>query len=189
MAIAKNNLILTNVSGTIGEQLTLMQRAGKTILSKAKKKKGKNYKFTQSQLDVQEKFADATAYANSVKADPDMTAAYLAVAKPGQNAHNLAIRDFYNAPEIHHITAEGYNGKAGQQLVVRATDDFRVYRVTVTIISAEGELIEEGSAILGRNGVDWYYTTKVDHPGFKGSIVRAMAEDLPGNKTAVEGVL
>jgi len=186
MAKSNDNIFLTNVSGTIGKQMTVMQRGGQTIVMKAKNKKGKNYKFSQAQLEVQEKFAGANEYANSVKADPDMVAAYMAVAKPGQNAHNLAIRDFYNAPEIHYVKADGYQGKAGQQIVVRATDDFRVYRVVVTIVNATGELVEEGNALMGRNGMDWYYTVKEENAEVKGCVVKAMAEDLPGNRTFAE---
>lgn len=189
MAISKNNLLLTQVSGTIGKQLTVTQRGGKAILGKAKDKKGKRYKFTPKQLDVQSKFADAADYASEVKADPDMVAAYMAVAKPGQNAHNLAIRDFYNAPQIHALRTDEYTGKAGQKIIVRATDDFRVYQVVVRIYSASGTLIEEGNALLGRNGVDWIYTTVKGNPGYKGGKVSAMAEDLPQNQTFEEVIL
>lgn len=186
MARAKNNLLLTQVSGTIGKQLTVTQRAGQAIIGKAKAKKGKRYKFTPKQLNVQGRFADATDYASEVKADPDMVAAYMAVAKPGQNANNLAIRDFYNAPEIHALKADGYTGKAGQEIMVRATDDFRVYQVVVSIYAASGTLIEEGNAVQGRNGVSWTYTTTKNNTGYRGGKVKAMAEDLPGNQTFEE---
>ncbi len=43
-----------------------------------------------------------------VTTDPDMADAYKAVAKPGQNAYNLAIRDYYRAPEIHFLKADEY---------------------------------------------------------------------------------
>jgi hypothetical protein len=189
MARAKNNLLLTQVSGTIGKQLTVTQRAGQAILGKAKDKKGKRYKFTPKQLNVQSKFANAADYASEVKADPDMVAAYMAVAKPGQNANNLAIRDFYNAPEIHTLKVDEYTGKAGQKITVRATDDFRVYKVVVAIYSASGTLIEEGNALQGRNGIEWTYTTVKDNRGYKGYKVRTMAEDLPGNQTFEEVTL
>ncbi len=189
MARAKNNLLLTQVSGTIGKQLTVSQRGGQAILSKAKEKKGKRYKFSPKQLDVQSKFANAADYASDVKADPDMVAAYMAIAKPGQNANNLAIRDFYNAPEIHSFKADGYTGKAGQKILVRATDDFRVYQVVVAIYSASGTLVEEGNALLGRNGIEWTYTTVKDNRSYKGYKVKAMAEDLPGNQTFEEIIL
>jgi hypothetical protein len=189
MARAKNNLLLTQVSGTIGKQLTVTQRAGQAIIGKAKAKKGKRYKFTPKQLNVQSRFADAADYACDVKADPDMVAAYMAVAKPGQNANNLAIRDFYNPPEIHALKADGYTGKAGQEITVRATDDFRVFQVVVSIYSASGTLIEEGNAVQGRNGINWTYTTGKKNTGYKGGKVKAMAEDLPGNQTFEEIVL
>ncbi|SHN39898.1 hypothetical protein [Chitinophaga sp. CF418] len=189
MARAKNNLLLAQVSGTIGKQLTVTQRAGQVILGKAKAKKGKRYKFSSKQLDVQSRFTDATDYAAQVKADPDMVAAYMAVAKPGQNANNLAIKDFYNAPEIHELRTKEYTGKAGQKIWVRATDDFRVYQVVIGIYTAAGTLVEEGNALQGRNGIEWVYTTRKDNPGYQGGKVQAMAEDLPGNQTFEEWIL
>ncbi|SDH44843.1 hypothetical protein [Chitinophaga filiformis] len=189
MARAKNNLLLAQVSGTIGKQLTVTQRAGQVILGKAKTKKGKRYKFSPKQLNVQTRFTIATEYAASVKADPDMVAAYMAVAKPGQNANNLAIRDFYNAPEIHELKADEYTGKAGQHIRVRATDDFRVYQVVISIYTASGVLVEEGNALQSRNGIEWVYTARNDNPEYTGGKVRAMAEDLPGNQTFEERVL
>ncbi|MCF6404355.1 hypothetical protein L3C95_15770 [Chitinophaga filiformis] len=189
MARAKNNLLLAQVSGTIGRQLTVTQRAGQAILGKARAKKGKRYKFSPKQLDVQSRFTSATDYAAAVKDDPDMVAAYKAVAKPGQNAHNLAIKDYYNAPEIHELKANEYTGKAGQKISIRATDDFRVYQVVVSIYTADGTLIEEGNALQGRNGIEWIYTARNDNPEYIGGKVRAMAEDLPGNQTFEERVL
>ena len=189
MARAKNNLLLAQVSGTIGKQLTVTQRAGQVILGKARTKKGKRYKFSPKQLDVQSRFTDATEYAAVVKADPDMVAAYMAVAKPGQNANNLAIRDFYNAPEIHELKTDEYMGQTGQTIRVRATDDFRVYQVVVGIYTASGVLVEEGNALQGRSGIEWLYTARNDNPAYKGCKVRAMAEDLPGNQTFEEKVL
>ncbi len=37
-------------------------------------------------------------------------------------------------------------GKSDKPITVRATDDFRVYRVVVSIYSATGVLVEEGNA-------------------------------------------
>lgn len=179
MAKADNNVLLNNLSGSIGKQVTIKQRGGKTIVSKAQQPREKA--ATGKQLEAQDRFTEATAYAKGVLADPDMAAVYRSMAQPGQNAYNIAIRDAYNPPVIENIE------KAGNDITVRATDDFRVYRVTVAVYDAEGVMQEEGNALMGRNGKDWVYaaTTEV----LSGCRVLAVAEDLPGNRTNREIVL
>lgn len=179
MANADNNVLLSQLSGSIGKQLTIKQRGGKTIVSKAQQPREKA--ATEKQLEAQDRFTEATAYAKGVLADEDMAAVYRSMAQPGQNAYNIAIRDAYNPPVIENIE------KAGNNIIVRATDDFRVYRVTLAIYSAEGVMLEEGNALMGRNGKDWLYTaTNETLPGCR---VVATAEDLPGNRTNREIVL
>lgn len=173
MAKADNNVLLNKLSGSIGKQVTIKQRGGKTIVSKAQQPRGKA--ATGKQLEAQDKFTEATAYAKGVLADPDMAAVYRSMAQPGQNAYNIAIRDAYNPPVIENIE------KAGNDIIVRATDDFRVYRVTVAIYDAEGVMKEEGNALMGRNGKDWTYTANTE--AIPGCRVMAVAEDLPGNRT------
>jgi hypothetical protein len=173
MAKADNNVLLSKLSGSIGKQVTIKQRGGKTIVSKAQAPREKA--ATEKQLEAQDKFSEATAYAKGVLADPDMAAVYRSMAQPGQNAYNIAIRDAYNPPVIENLE------KAGNNISVRATDDFRVYRVTVAIYDAEGVMLEEGNALMGRNGKDWHYTAT--NEALPGCRVMATAEDLPGNRT------
>jgi Na+-translocating ferredoxin:NAD+ oxidoreductase RnfG subunit len=187
MAKGDNNVLLANLSGSIGKQLTIKQRGGKTIVSKAQAKREKV--SSAKQLEAQEKFADATHYAKRMLEDADMAAVYKAAAKAGQNAYNIALRDAYTAPVIEAIETDNYQGKTGDSIIVRATDDFRVFRVTVAIHSAEGTLLETGNALLGRNGKDWVYTATGDNKAIKGTKLIAMAEDLPGNQTGSELVL
>ncbi len=51
-------------------------------------------------------------------------------------------------PTVDSINLDGYRGKLGQVIRVKATDDFRVVEVKVTIRGPAGELIEEGMAEL-----------------------------------------
>lgn len=180
MAKADNNILLTNLSGSIGKQLTIKQRGGKTIVSKAQAKREKVPSVKQ--LEAQEKFSAATLYAKGVLADPDMAKVYRSAAKAGQNAYNIALRDAYNAPVIESI-------EVGESIVVRVTDDFRVFQVTVAIHSAEGTLLEKGNALMGRNGMDWVYTIAGENNTPEGAKLSVMAEDLPGNQTNSELVL
>lgn len=184
MAKADNNVLLSKLSGSIGKQLTIKQRGGKTIVSKAQDRREKA--ATEKQQEAQDKFADASAYAKRVLADPDMVAMYKTMALPGQNAYNIALKDAYNAPVIESLETGKYPGKPGDTIHVRAIDDFRVFQVIVAVYSAEGALLEKGNALMGRNGKDWVYTITGEN---KGSKVIATAEDLPGNQTKREIVI
>ena len=179
MAIVKDNLILQMVRGTLGDQLTIYERNGVIIM--AAKRGPSKKKPTQKQLEARYKMKLAAAYAKAMLRDPELKAAYAAKAGPGQNAYNIAVRDAFNSPEIQNIRLEEEN-----TVVVSAKDDFRVAGVKVQVLDAEGKSVEFGSAVMGRNGVDWRYKVQQLPPG--GKIV-AIAEDLPGNVARKELLL
>ena len=179
MAIVKDNLILQMVRGTLGDQLTIYERNG--IIIMAAKRGPSKKKPTQKQLKARYKMKLAAAYAKAMLRDPELKAAYAAKAGPGQNAYNIAVRDAFNSPEIQNIRLEAEN-----TVVVSAKDDFRVAGVKVNVLDASGQRVESGSAVMGRNGVDWSY--KVQQLPAGGKIV-AIAEDLPGNVTRKELLL
>jgi hypothetical protein len=178
MAKADNNLIINHLSGTIGDQITIRQSGGSTIVSKKQKKK--KTKGTEKQLNAQQHFRRASKVAKALLLDPDIYALYKAAAGPGLTAYNLAFADAYTPPEIKAVTV------SVDKIMVLATDDFRVYGVTVSIYNATGGLIEQGPAIAARNGKDWAYTITSDNKGLKGALIKVMAEDIPGNKTYSE---
>ncbi|MRG47662.1 hypothetical protein GFS24_21240 [Chitinophaga sp. SYP-B3965] len=181
MAKADNNVLLNGLTGSIGKQVTIKQRGGKTIVSKAQQPREKA--ATAKQQEAQDKFSEASAYAKGIIKDEEMTAMYRSMAQPGQNAYNLALKDAYNAPVIENLETGKYLGKPGDTIQVRATDDFRVFRVTVAIYSGKDVLLEKGNALMARNGKDWVYTATGET---KGSKVIVTAEDLPGNETKQE---
>jgi membrane protein implicated in regulation of membrane protease activity len=64
---------------------------------------------------------------------------------------------------------------------VKATDDFRVVEVKVTVRGPLGELIEEGLAELKSDGGDWCYAARMEVPSGQTVSVTAVAKDNPGN--------
>ena len=187
MAKADNNLILSHLSGSIGDQITVRQSGGSTIVSKKQKKTKK--RLSEKQVYVKVHFRETSHRAKRLLEDPDMFAFYDSVKGPGQTAYNMAVRDVHNPPEITDIRTDQYLGKAGDKIVIRAIDVFRVYRVIVAIYSAKDVLLEEGDAIVARNGKDWTYTTTKDAKILKGLKLKVMAEDVPENKTYKEVIL
>ena len=187
MAESKDNIIVEGLSGTIGKKLTFSQRGGGTFVGKHRKKS--DAQPTDQQLAIQEKFKLATKYAREAILDPALKAAYLAKAKPRQSAYNKALADAFTPPEIGDITTTAYHGLAGDTITIRATDDFRVAIVRVTITNPAGNVIEQGNAIMLVNGLDWSYKATVQNDAVAGSKITVEALDLPANMTTKEVVL
>lgn len=187
MAHSTDNVILQGAHGTFAKQLVFRQRFGQSILCKRPKKS--NIPPTAAQIAIRERFQAATVYAKSVKANPDLLAMYQAAAKDGLTAYNIALADFFRAPDIRELDVSAYTGAIGNTIRVRAIDDFKVKAVQVSIFSTTNELLEEGAAIIATNGLDWIYTTTKENSTPAGCKIKVQASDLPGNATIKEQVI
>lgn len=175
MALVKGNVLLQLVRGSLGDQITIYERNGQIIM--AKKRGRSDKKPTKKQLEARFQLQMAAAYAKQALQDPELKAYYQSKAGPGQNAWNMAIKDAYNSPEVQNIRFED------TAVVVTAKDDFRVAEVKVNVVDAKGDLLERGQAVLGRNGVDWYYKAASLPAGGR---IKVIAQDLAGNETVRE---
>ena len=178
MAIVKDNILMQLVRGTLGKQITIYERNGQIIM--ATKRGPSRKKPTKKQLEARHKMTLASERALLMMADPEIKAYYASLAGPGQNAYNIAVKDAYRSPEIQNISLED------EDIVVTAKNEFRVAEVEVKVIDAAGVITGSGRAVLGRNGVDWYYKATGLPAGGK---VIVVAENLPGNKTVKELLL
>ncbi len=97
MAHLKNNSPLHGMSGRVGNLIfkyypQLNNGKGKQVVSKIPDMSGINPSSLQKlRRDL---FAEAVAYARSVKRDPEKRAAYEKVLKPGQTVFNAALRNY-----------------------------------------------------------------------------------------------
>jgi len=188
MAQVRSNLIIRGVSGSLGDQLVIRQdKAGRTILS-VMPSIDPNRTFSEAQLDRQAKFREAVQYGKSAKDQP----IYAEKAKgTPQTAYNLAVADWFHAPEIleldvsaclHLAASSGsrhrWNGAAGETLRIKAVDDVQVTQVNVVITDAGGAVLEQGAATRAE-GMWWSYTTTASAPNTPKIVVTA--RDLPGN--------
>jgi hypothetical protein len=175
MALVKGNLLLEHVRGSLGDEITIYERNGRIII--AKKRGPSDKKPTEKQLEARYKMKVAAAYAIEILKDPEIKAYYKSKAGPGQNAYNMAVKDAYHSPEVQGIRFEE------TMVVVTAKDEFRVAEVEVKVYDAADTMVERGKAVLGRNGVDWYYKAAYLPAG--GKVIVAVV-DLPGNETLRE---
>ena len=180
MPESKDNFVVHGLSGTFAGIGTFHIRGRKTFLRKIRAKP--SVPDSKEQIAVKRRFAEYIKYAKAAIKDPDIKAAYAAVANPGRTAFNRAVTDACNPPKIGKIDTASYHGQPGDYLIIEATDDFRVIAVQICIHHANGHLIELGEAMMQINTVDWLYT--VTNELFTGSRITATATDLPGNKTS-----
>lgn len=180
MARINNNPILQKVSGILGETLVIRQTPNGPVLANAPRKPEK---YHPVQIAAQNRFRDATKYANIEKVKDSSRAMYATgITKKKTSVYQVAVTDYMKAPEISRIETDEYRGRAGDEIFVYATDDFRVASVTVVITNAAGEEIERGEAVFSERLRDlWTYTTRSDIPSLAGTAITATAKDIPGN--------
>jgi hypothetical protein len=192
MAHADNSIITGKFSGSLGKQLVFREWEGKTVVAKSPKRR--SGALNPEQEARQEKFLFASRYAKAItsSADQSLAQAYASVLRPRQNVYSRALEDFMSSPVVKLIDTRNYHGAVGDKIVTRAMDDFRVTRVRVEIYAADGTQLEAGNAVQNVNGIDWTYTATQANPavaGLAGSMIRAIATDVPGNEGRLEVIL
>ena len=187
MAKVKRNASAPQFSGSIGK-LNYYTLNGEQIV-REKPERDPDKPFTAPQLAVQDGFKDAVSYARDVVQDPERKAIYQAVAAvERRDVYHRALSDALSAPVVLEINALNYNGAAGQSLVIKARDDFKVASVSVLIRDPAGVVLEEGTASGPASGsVAWTYETAVNLPQeLSGVAIAVTAMDCPGNKATAQ---
>src|SRR3974390_1474980 len=131
MARNADNVLTRGLSGSVGKLLTFRQRSGKTIVGKVRRKS--SGLPTEKAQAVMTRFKSSIGYAKIAIKDPGTKHLYKAVTSPDQSAFNLAFRDAFMVPKVEKIDTTNYHGAAGERITIRATDDFKVTGVTVSI--------------------------------------------------------
>jgi len=188
MAIVNKNLITKGLSGMLGGTLVFRRVGNRTIVSTAP---STTKEPTLAQQNQRDKFQHAVLYAKAQMADPTTKADYEAAAKGNglPNAYNIAVADFFNAPDIMGVDLTHYAGNISDTITVQVTDDFKVKSVSVEILDPGGTLVETGSAVIQANKLDWVYTATAANAKISGSKITVKASDLPGNETKEDQTL
>ncbi|MEI6754912.1 MAG: hypothetical protein WCK78_17330 [Paludibacter sp.] len=181
MAESKNNVLTHGLTGLVGDMIVFRSRGGKTFVST--KPKARTGEMSEGQKEHIGKFQEAVLYAKAAVADPIKKAGYAQAASENQTPYNVAVADFFHAPDIKDVDLSKYTGKVGETITIRATDDFKVMEVSVAIYNADGTEVEHGLAVLSANGVDWIYTATTENASLDGDRIVIRASDLPGNVT------
>jgi hypothetical protein len=175
MAKVRQNIVINGLSGALGDQLVLRRdKAGRTIVS-VSPAPDPNRTFSAAQLERQEKFREAVAYAKEAKGQE----VYKEKAEgTPKTAYNVAAADWFHSPEILDVDLEAWNGAVGQVIRIKAMDDVQVTQVNVVITDSADAVLEQGAAVKA-DGLWWNYTTTATAPNEAMLVVTA--RDLPGN--------
>ena len=188
MAKSKDNVIMQGASGTIGKLLVFRQRGDQTIIARRPTSQNKKAP-TSKQLDVQNRFIDASLYARTAIQDPYLKAAYQAKATINQTAFNVAFKDYFTAPVIRRWDDSGYQGNAMDQILFMVKDIMAVLKVQVGIFDANDLELEIGMAQdMDGHGVSWMYQVQADNPNFENAKYRVTLTDTPGHEYTYEFV-
>lgn len=185
MAKVNHDALARGFSGMIGGMLVFRRVGDETIVQMAPKHRGQ---WSEAQKHQRGRFQQAITYARIQMADPQAKEAYAFATATRKNltAYNIALSDFLHAPEIIAIDCAAYHGEPGNSIRIRATDDFCVSEVWVTILNANGAMLESGPAHLQPNRMEWLYRASVANVTLRESRIVVKARDLPGNETVRE---
>lgn len=186
MARIYDNSFLMGISGMIGKQVVIKRRKNKPYIAAAPEW-NPNRVPTPAQKKWDQKFKLNAAKAKALALHPDTRPLYLAAAKPGQTAYNLAFKDACKPPHITGISHQGYSGKTGDKIFIQAKDDFKVVNVNICIYNAAENLLEEGDALY--DGIIWMYAAKTNVNNILGFAIVAKAYDIPGNEGVLKVIL
>jgi hypothetical protein len=183
MALVSNNIFLRGLTGSLGKQFVIRKtRSGKTIVANVPTFE-QDREFSEAQLNQQNKFGNAIAYAVKAQHDPYYQEK---AANSYLSAYNIAIQDYARKPGILDIDASRWTGKVGQQIHIRAKDDCKVTQVRLVIRpnSEDYDALDGGEAVQSEtDGLLWVFTTTTPIQVTPGMLLDAYAYDLPGHMT------
>jgi hypothetical protein len=188
MAIATDNILVRNIYGGVGKQVVFRQRGDKTIMAKWPSV-DKNRKPTPGQSAARSAFQEAVYFAQHARKDEKLITLYKKLARKDQSVYHAAISDAKIAPELSHPDLRSYTGQTGDQIIITAIDNYRVTRVTCSIFTSHGQLLETGEAIQLDNEDDWAYSTTKANASLPGTTIRFAAFDIPENETELDIIL
>ncbi|HEY5747363.1 MAG TPA: hypothetical protein VIU12_14895 [Chryseolinea sp.] len=189
MSKSRNNPLIAGLRGKLGRSLVFRMVNGHMVVAVAP---GKPRSAPTEQQQVQRnRFRMATAYASMQMEDPGSKALYdnAAKRKKYKSGQTLALSDYLHAPVVALVDASAYTGLVGSIVQIHAQDEMEVTAVLVELVSVEGVLVEQGSAMQWKKSNLWVYTATVENAEFIGGSVVVKAWDRPGNSTVKEMAL
>ncbi len=189
MSKIQNNPLLKGASGMLGNVVVYREIRGKVVMSNRPRKR--SGPVTPEQEAFRSKFLRAVQYARKQLESPATKAEYEAgITGSKFSAYIVALTDYLKAPVVNEVDISRYKGAVGDPILIRATDDFKVILVQVSVIGPDGALLERGEAVLQPDTFDdWRFAATVVNPSLAGTKIVVTAHDKAGNVTTAEKVV
>jgi hypothetical protein len=178
--------LLDGLHGRVDKNFYFRVVNGKTYMSAMPKKRTTKKGVIQKECS---KFRLAVVYALLARNNAALVKLYKPKARGFNSVYTMAIADFMKAPEIVTVFHNDYTGQPGSEIRITVKNIIRVRSVTVTITGADGKQIEEGEAILLKNGSSWNYQAVSENSTTFRTTILVTAIDYPGNKVFREILL
>jgi hypothetical protein len=189
MADVNLNALVDGLSGKVGKNVVLRQRGGRTFLST--RPAGSSI-VSVKQQEQRDRFQRAVRYARTALLKPEVKAEYEELVKDKEflSSFTAAVTDYFKAPEISEIDLSGYTGKAGDQIIMRSSANFKITEVEVTLLQVDGTVVESGDAVSTDPArLEWTYLATQEVALITGLKVVVAAKDRPGKEVTSEKVL
>jgi hypothetical protein len=182
MARLYSNIVILGSNGLVGGNFTDRKTRIERRILNSKPLLEDYRKATEARSAHEVAIRESTTFASFAQTED----VYITKAKRmGVTPYFIALADWFEAPKVLEINVDGWTGKIGQNIRVKARDNVKVARVTVAIRDADENVLEMGEATPSEPGSAWWnYTTKSAVKMTPFPIVEATAYDLPGNSDA-----
>src|SRR5258706_7889164 len=174
-----------DISGVMSKDVVIRKIRNQTIISTVTVPRKST---SVRKEETNDRFAEASHWAKVTLMEPGMKELYSkGINSKLTNARTVAVADYLNAPKIHYISLKQHTGAIGDKIRIKATDDFQVTALNVTITDKNRKQLETGAATrYKRKPTMWIYTVTVANPDTIGTVIRATAMDRPQNKVSKE---
>ena len=169
MAKVDLNNLIKSLRGKVGDLVFRQMPDGSIVVSSAPKKKRRSSKRQKAYR--RGTFTDRSQWAKWAYKEYPIYAE-LAAERPMITAYNLAMSDIAHPPVIHRIV------RKDGRILVNASDEVKVEKVTISVQDTQGSILETGNASQVEK--DWWeYTPQTQVEGRR---ITASAWDIPGNR-------
>lgn len=181
MSDVELNETINGYRGSIGK-LVFKKYRGRTIVSR---KVLSTKPPTEGQLAQRAEFKEASAFARTVKANPDLLAFYGPIAKQREvTVRVVAMGDYLKKPILKPLDLSTYKGRIGDVIEIRAADDLGLAELNVKIVAQDGTPIESGQAFEeGDRSGKWVYTATAQVALGSDVFIEVKGVDHAGNET------
>ncbi len=186
MGKIKDNVVTKGFSGKFGNDLVFRQVDNQTIFAKRTLVTSAP---TEKQTAIRDKFTEASLFASAAIDNPQASQEYKLMAELQglKSAYVAALTDYLTLPEIGSVFTAGYKGNVGDQLNIKPVVPFKITEIEVSIVLADGSVLESGKA--SPNELKWRYAATVANAQVKGSKVVLLARDRQGKESTLEQLL